>query len=78
MLHLADHLRNISIDYGYDPSSTKIKILNKGQKLIPFNSEIDSLVRNLLEESNIEIINDCNVQSISHRERKFTVNINGT
>lgn len=37
MLHLEDYLRTVSQQYGYDQKATKIKILNNGKTLVPFN-----------------------------------------
>ena len=53
MLHLADYLKNVSQQYGYDPKSTRIKIINKGKTLIPFNSSVDMMVKNLLQLNNV-------------------------
>lgn len=69
MVHLADHLRKLSKISGFDPADTRIKILNRYDKLVPYNKELDESVKNLLSQNKIEIINNCTVESINHIAR---------
>ena len=49
MIHLADSLKKQAIKSRFEfRNKAKIRILNKGDKLIPLNQELDTIVKNLL------------------------------
>jgi hypothetical protein len=49
MIHLADSLKKQAQKARFEfKNKAKILILNKGDKLIPFNQDLDTIVTNLL------------------------------
>lgn len=43
---------------GLDSLNTRITVLNKGDKLVPYNSELDKLLKDLLSKNGIQIVNN--------------------